>query len=351
MDPAFSSLRQAAAFAVLLAACLATPLALHALKRPVRAEAWSSVPTNAGPIAYLQHEVFEETGDIDLLFLGSSLVWAGIDTPLVERALSRQLGRKATVLSLASNWRGEDLTYFLFRDLLAHRRVDMVVSSMAPTAADEEWAPHRCSAYWYTDDDAAVRAGLPLRNRLQLFAEQVLGGPRHLLTLLRPDRLERSRFGAIRGAGRFRLALPGQRFARLHLPAPSVPADDLIYSDRTRARFRFADVPLTAYQEHFVRLRAQVARAHGVRMAVVNIPLRPEPGTPLADVIDERLDPSILYGPGTPLVGVSPQVLFGGLDQATIDAHHYDLHLNLNGAERFTRTILPGLLAIYARRQ
>src|SRR5262249_37814750 len=137
MDPAFSSLGRAGAFAALLLACLLAPLAL----RPPRQAAWSGVPTSEGPFSHIQHQVFEGKGDSDRLVIGSSLIWAGIDTPQVERALSAQLGRKATVLTLGSNWWGEDLTYFLLRDLLARRKVKMVVFSM-PTKNDQQSAPH-----------------------------------------------------------------------------------------------------------------------------------------------------------------------------------------------------------------
>src|SRR6185369_7920682 len=118
--------------------------------RPAREAAWSGVPTCEGPFSHIQQGVFEEKGDIDLLFIGSSFLWAGIDTPQVERAQSAQLGRKATVLTLGSNWWGEDLTYFLLRDLLARRRVKMVVFSM-PTKTDQQSAPHPGAAYWYDD--------------------------------------------------------------------------------------------------------------------------------------------------------------------------------------------------------
>jgi hypothetical protein len=336
MDPAFSSLKQVAAFAALLATSLSAPLLLRAMHQPSREAAWSSVPTYAGDFAHIRHQIFDEKSDIDLLFVGSSFLWAGIDTPQVERALSRQLGRKATVLSLGSNWWGEDLTYLLLRDLLARRRVTLVVFSM-PTKTDQQDAPHPCATNWLTGDDAKVFEGLPLRNRLQLFAEEVLGAPRHLLSLLRPDLLEPSPYAAGLGAGRFRAALPGQRFVRLHEEAPSLATEDLIYSERTRARFLFDAVPLTPYQNHFIRLRAELARQHGTRMAVMHIPQRPT-GEP-AGVVEERLDWTEIFGADVPLVGVAP----------AIDAHYYNEHLNLNGAERLTRVLLPALLAIHAQ--
>jgi hypothetical protein len=333
MDPAFSSLRQAGAFAALLAFSLAAPLFLRSSHREA---AWSSAPNNAGPFAWIEQQVFEEKGDIDILFIGSSFMWAGIDTPQVERALSRQLGRKATVITLGDNWWGEDQTYFLLRDLLARRKVTLAVFTL-PTKTDLQSAPHPCASYWL--DDAG--AGLSLRHRLQLYAVEMLGTPRRLLGLLRPDRLEPSPYAAGLGAGRFREALPGHDFVRLHLPAPSLTAEEL----QDRARFHFDDVPLTPFQEHFFRLYLELARQHGVHLAVVHIPQRPT-GAP-SPLADERLDWTRLFG--LPLVGVAPATLFAGMDRATIDAHYYNEHLNLNGAERLTRVLLPALLALHAQ--
>jgi hypothetical protein len=346
MAPAFSSLSQAAAFAALLGACLGAPLVLRAAHQPTPEAAWSSVAANAGDFAHIRHEIFDEKGDIDLLFIGSSFLWAGIDTPQVERALSHQLGRKATVLTLGSNWWGEDLTYLLLRDLLAHRKVTLAVFSM-PTKTDFQNAPHLSAAYRLNGDDPRIGDGLPLPQRLQLYGMEVLGAPRKLLSWLRPDLLEPSPYVAGLGAGRFRAALPGQHFVPVHQNVPTLPADEMIYSERTRAHFVFDGVPLTPYQDHFIRLRAELARKHGVHMAVVHIPQRTE--GPLADVVEERVDWRQIFGADAAIIGVAPATLFAGMDRATIDAHYYNEHLNLNGAERLTRVLLPALLSVHAQ--
>ena len=343
MDPAFRSLRQAGAFAALLLACLASPLVLGALHVPRREAVWSAVPEEAGPFSFIHREVMEARGDVDLLFIGSSYLWAAIDVPYVEQELGRRLGRKATVLSLSSNWLGEDLVFVLLRDLLARRKVSTVVF-MLPSAQDDHVAPHPYSAYWFTGDDVREADGLPLLHRAQLYAERVIGWPRQLLGALRGDLVEPTRYDAVLGAALVRRALPGRTFAHLPVAAPVLPAEELIYSPATRERFRFAGAPLTGYAAHFARKRVELARAHGAQVVLLNVPRR----SSITATVKERLDWPAQLG-GVPLVGVPAATLFAGLTEEQIDAHFYNEHLNLNGAERFTRAVTPALLALHER--
>jgi hypothetical protein len=92
MRPAFSSPRQAAAFALLLLALLLAP-ALAQKILPSREAIYSSIWWASGDFPYMDGQIFQEKGDVDIVFMGSSHIWAAFDTPYVQEQLSKELGR------------------------------------------------------------------------------------------------------------------------------------------------------------------------------------------------------------------------------------------------------------------
>src|SRR5204862_8192102 len=95
MPPAFRSRRGAAAFASVLLALLGLPFMLRAVGRPTITDTYRAMRSTSGPFVWLEHETLEERSTVDLAFVGPSFVWAGVDTPLVQSALSGALGRPA----------------------------------------------------------------------------------------------------------------------------------------------------------------------------------------------------------------------------------------------------------------
>jgi hypothetical protein len=94
MRPAFSSTRQAAAFALLLLALLLAPVLAQKILPP-RETIYSSIWWASGDFPYMDGQIFREQSAIDILFMGSSHIWAGFDTPYVQAQLDKQLGRAA----------------------------------------------------------------------------------------------------------------------------------------------------------------------------------------------------------------------------------------------------------------
>lgn len=339
--PAFGTRGQALAFASVLVLTLAAPFLLTAAGAPSRAALYAALPTEAGPVGFIHRQLFVEHGDVDMVFLGASYVFAGVDTPHVQRAMSRTLGREAVVMSLAMNFRGEDLSYVLVRDLLDRRRVRTVVMSM-PLARERESAPHPFADRVLTPDDPRVTAALPWRHQLQVYAVNVLGAPRRALSLIRADKVDDARFAATLGAGLFERGWDDTPFQRSPLEPPMLPPRRLIFSAETEDRFAFADAPLTAYQDHFLRALAALLRERGVRLIVLNVPVWMGGEPP--ERVEERLHWPDALGMPLTMVGVPPAELFAGLDRAGIETFHYNTHMNRNGAERFTRVVTPALI-------
>jgi len=127
MRPAFSSPRQAAAFALLLAVLLVLPALVARTGWLKRRDVYPAIAWKYGPFPWIQQKIFAETRDADMVFLGSSHIWSAINTPYVQQRLSAQLGREAEVFTLGWPWAGFDASYVIARDLLDHRRVHTLV--------------------------------------------------------------------------------------------------------------------------------------------------------------------------------------------------------------------------------
>ena len=358
MRPAFSKPRYAAAFAALLAVMIAAPAIVAGLGLLDRATVYGTLPVGAGPASHLQRQIFRETADIDILFVGSSLMWSGIDAPHVQQALSAALGREAVVTVLASVWPGLDRDYAFLKDVLARRRVGMVVIQFPnrdrPTldAAAEvnrvSDQPHvQAFRLFRAGEFPEIGEGLAWRARLALYAGAILGLPRHLLSLVRADRVAPSPVEATLGARFQPLGFYGAPFEPFTPAAPQFSPAELTYSPSASSYEFFAE-PLPPYQRHFARLIARLLAAHGVHAVVLHIPQANEID---AEVVEERVDWLEATGIDATLVGIPPARLFRGFsEQETLRFFSSD-HLNQNGAAFFTRAVTPALLEVYAARE
>ncbi len=345
MTAPFGSRTSTAGLACLLAALLALPLALPPWMD--RRYAYRAMPLNAGNFGPIEREVFDEPSDIDMLFLGGSHIWAGVHTPALRDALGRALGRPANVITLGTNYAGADHTFLLLRDVLAHRRVHTVVLLMPP--AGHEWTAHPHAHQFLLPGEPSV-GGLPLRYRAQVYATQVLGAPRHLLSLLRPDpepRRAPGYYAQRAGALLEERTMDGTPFVPRDLSPPVVPVEMLVYDSARPGPFRFDGEPLNPYQHHFTQQIGLLLQQYGLRGVALHVPVRHEAGS---DVVRERRYWPDVAGAGLQVVGIVPSVLFRGLTASEIDHLYYnENHLNSNGALLFTRAITPALVRIHVQ--
>jgi hypothetical protein len=344
--PPFGGTGSTAGFGLMVAGLLVLPLVLAAFGVPTRANVYDEVPTRSGPFAHYRRQIFEETSDLDLVFVGSSLLWAGIDTPLVKARLSESLGRECRVVSLGYNWQGDDLTYTLLSDLLARRKVGLVVTTFTTIEAPRD-GPHSQSFRWLDVPHlGAIAGGLSWGQRVALYGESVLGAPRHVLTLARPNRRTVVPGGATLGALQVREGYLGAAFRRYDGAPPVLDADALILSPATRERFRFSDAGVGPYEAHFVRSIGRLLHERGVKAAVLSFPLE---RAKRDRWVSERADWSGMLGGDVAMIGVPPAELFRDLDDETVRLLYYNQHLNVNGSRFFTQAVLPAILKVLAR--
>jgi hypothetical protein len=359
MRPAFSRTRYAAAFAALLAVLIAGPIVVASLGILDRAAVYSALPVEAGPASHIQRQIFEQTEDIDVVFVGSSLMWSGIDAPYVQEQLSVALGREAVVTVIASVWPGLDRDYVFLKDLLAHRDVGLVVMQFPnrdrPTR-DVAAAVNRVSdqphvqafRFYRAGEFPEVAEGLSWRARGGLYAGAVLGLPRQLLSAVRVNRVTPSPVEATLGTRFQDLGFYGAPFTPFAPAPPQLAAADLIYSPGAGPSYRFFDEPLPPYQQHFAGLIARLLAAHDVPAVVLHIPQANEID---AQHVEERVDWLAATGIDATMVGIPPARLFSGFSPEETLRFFSSDHLNRNGAVFFTKAVMPALLEAYAERE
>lgn len=357
MRPAFSSNRQAVAFAVLVLIVLALPLGLTKNLLPPVEEVYSSVPWSIGSFPYLHDQIFEEKDDIDIAFMGSSVMWWGIDTPQVQQELEAKLGRKAVVRSLCWNWQGFDTFYKVMGDLLDHRKVHFIVfydvfSGAPPTA-------HSQAARWFRwNDDPDFLSGLSPRAKASFYSSSILSSPRSILGRFRENlpaipsesvswrpnsplvKNPANRLGSL--ALRLRVDQPFEEFS----PNTKIdPEQVLVFSDPTHDCFNFGRQDIYPLQSNFIEKISELARKHGVKLVSLNLPRKRDMRS--KQINESLFWPDVFHADIT-VLGIPPSKLFYGLPDEDVNKLYWDFqHFNENGQKFFTGWITLRLIQIY----
>lgn len=365
MRPAFSSTKQTAAFAILMLLLLLSPVLAGKKLLAPREQAYSSQSWGSGPYPWIEDQVFHETNDIDIAFVGSSHILHAIDTPYVQAKLSERLGRQAVVRTVAWGGAGYDAVFFITRDLLAHRKVRMLVFY------DEDPAPgirnNQVPAWFHFSEDAGLLAGLPLREQGLFYFAAIISMPRNLLNLARhnlaaplvttpPNYWEQhygsasivKLLGATCSEVGFSYDTMGDHFTAFtpFVPHTGVtPADTEVYSRQAKNDFEFGASPLPEWQVHFASKLSELAQTNGCKMVMLHLPVLADASVP---VIRERTFwPEIFKGDFS-MIGIPPAKLFAGLNDQELHWLFTNIgHFNKNGMTYFTPLITPALLQIY----
>ena len=356
---------------LLLAALLAAPWLAGKQLLPPRKYAYTEGLSSA-PYAWLQQQIFEETNDIDIAFVGTSKLLYGIDTPQVQAKLTEHLGRPAVVRSLCWSGAGFDAQYVYIRDLLARRRVKlMVMYDELPRHRISEVTPH-----WFRyGDDAYILPELPVKLRLVYYFGAVVGMPNNLVQRFSPN-LGMAPAEVFSNYYRLncRSPYPGTRLGSLatqvgydpHIGMPVMlkspfvpytppvspgPGAVEIYPGPGATNFVFSHDPVPEYQTVFARRFALEVKDHGCRLVVLHVPDLTEPGgRRAAAMLESRCWPDF-FGMDVRVVGIPPERLFAGLSDREIERLYCDdLHFNENGQRYFTWVVIPALFGLYHTR-
>jgi len=352
MRPAFSSTKQAAAFAGLLLLILLAPVLEDKKFLDSRRDDYAHQGYGNVPYPWIEQQIFEETNDIDIAFLGSSLVLNGINTPYVQSRLSEKLGRPAVVRSVAWTTGGYDMLYFVTQDLLAHRRVKLLVfdDELPHNGAHNNQLPFRFG------ENRGLWLDQGWHDRGIFYLSAILGMPNNLLSLCRPnwfddDNDEFKNWKARLGSQSCEFGFKSSRWAaygpfeRFEPVTSTRSSDVLTYSPLTTNFFKFSPQPLETFQNYFCHRFAELLQTHTNLQAVMLY--MPPPTNHLTAIPEKTFWPEI-FKTRFALVGISPDRLYAGLSETEVIKLFQDSgHLNRNGQEYFTKIITPTLIDLH----
>jgi hypothetical protein len=362
MRPAFSSTKSAAAFALLLLVLLSLPVVVGKNLLPPREQIYSIQGWGNGPYPWIRHEIFEETNDIDIAIMGSSHILQALNTPYLQARLGEKLGRPAVVRTIAWGGAGYDALFFIAQDLLEHRHVRMLVFYDENPDADL-----RNALLFRFGDNGDSLAGLPLNDKGLYYFAAVIGMPRNLLCLFRPNLPAPlvsnppnyweqhyasgsvvKLLGCTSSELGFNYDAMSDNFSAFTPFAPrtaATPADVEIFSATQKNDFEFAGDPLPVWQVQFARRLTELARTNGCGLVMLHIPVLAD--APQKAIRERAFWPEIFESQVT-LIGIPPAKLFAGLtDQELHWLFTNRSHLNKNGMEFFTSIVTPILIKLY----
>jgi hypothetical protein len=365
MRPAFASRSHAAAFGILILFILLLPVMAGKKLLPPREQAYAIKGWGNGPYPWISRQIFDETNDIDIALVGSSHMLHDVNAAYLQDALSRRLNRPAVVRTIAWTGGGYDALYIITRDLLAHRRVKMLVfyddDNILGTRNNQIPALFRLA------ESDGILPGLPLSDQCAFYFAAVIGMPRNLLCLVSPnppdplnsnlgvDSVESARRASIvrnLGSSPAELGYVPVRSWRGFAPfvpftptADASPADVAISSGNGQGNFLFSTSSIPAWHVHFCLLLRDLLQSHHVQPVMLYLPYSFNAKSPL---IEERTDWRKYLGENLVMLGIPPARLFKNLTEDEIHLLYFDpYHLNKNGQDYFTKAITPGLLHIY----
>jgi hypothetical protein len=345
MLPAFRTKRSPLYFALLIAALLLLPLITSSIGHSSREQAYATIADEGGPIGMHVREIFDDPGDTDIVVLGSSLIRYGLNAQMVEQALSIHLGRPARVRVLALNWLGVDMNYFLLHDYLQNHHVKLVLWN-APAPGMRAFEPHP-EAYRLVQFGKDQFDGLPLRYRVALYGDMVLGAPREMLSYLRPNLMSREELQSdtnLKQATAGRSGYYGAPFVSEPADTLPVPGIESTYRESHDGKVRDAGQPFDAYEAYFARQLFALAQNSQTRVVIIHIPIDSESGLSYMPEMGRFQD---LLHYNVPVIGAASADLFLGMSGMRVKHFYADQHFNANGRELFTRAVIPAILKSY----
>lgn len=335
MLPAFDNWRAAARFAALLVLLLSLPVINLSLGLPPRVEVYNGLRQGGGPYVKTRQQLYDTTGDIDVAFVGSSILNVAVNGDEVQARLVDRFGPAMNVRMFGFVFQGLDMQYVMTRDLLEQRRVKMLVISFSGPRHIRDRPHVQLHNVLRWGEYPEMVEGLPFAERASIYASSVLDGPRQLVKYLRPER-------PIPAADDHRSLMVFDSVPVISDP----PATAIELNDANRAQFTFGDPEISSRQLHFARLIAGLATEHHVKLVIVNIPTPEEFGV---ERIWERADWPRLLPDEPSVVAFRRSELFAGDSSGRFFAD--SVHMTPEGQERFTRSLIPYLMNEYEELQ
>jgi hypothetical protein len=346
--PAFANPRHLTLWIVALVAILVAPVLADYLV-PTEAR-YRMMSKRLGPTDWHAEQIFADTTELDILFLGSSRMLAGFDHVVLDAALSTDGGPPKTA-TIATDYANSDLNFLILTDFFARRKAKLVVLSFPePPQAFSHPGAKYIRRFDLRDPAISMRTpSVAISN----FAEAALISPRLLVAALIPPK-------PIKAAEDTQLSLNhGTRMMDVGFKnkpgEPDVPfvAPDA-YPEEPKAELIEAGSPLpkwiSTFEEHLSNIEAaylpairSLCEKHGAKLAFVRFPM--------AD-LSERSGIKISregLNAGLPLIAADLDMLFG--DKMSLNAikrfYRDKAHFNRVGTGVAARGFAPALKELW----
>ena len=242
------------------------------------------------------HNFYNNDIEYDIVFLGSSLLWTSVSPPIIAEHLNKNLDNKINVVTLASNWRGEDMLYRLWSGFLENKEAPKLLILSMPKVDDVQLKPHpRAHVWWSFKDFKYFFHKMNLETKLTYYATSVLGAPRKILSIIRNNsHLKRIKYSLNVNNNKFELTTKkpwiqpdsftgelsvsqgflGNSFEDLkNPPPPLIDFNDIVFSAKTLSKYKIHNTPLTLIQKIFLEEIFDLAQKNNVKVIVLNIPI------------------------------------------------------------------------------
>lgn len=355
ITPAFRRDWHAFLFVLSIIFLLLLPLLIMMSGRLSARDGFLSMHEGLASFEHNYKEIYDKTGDLDVLFIGGSRVVEGIDTSIFAKRLRETTHKNVCVTTFKHGFAGEDLDYFQVSELLKRRKVHLVVWQTPAINYPYLDQPNPASIIWFMAQDQDMLKETPWKQRIKLYTQCVYVSLRDLLSIARPNP-----FAKFDVAGEGKLHFGGERvgfepdtysaphddFREFNPRPPQLDLKQIFYATNPSI-FKFMHQPMGNYQQRFLIRAIELLKQHNVPLVLIHMPTVFEP----SDVIEERFDSRSLLGPKVHLMGIQKNQLFSGLSPSQVLLLYKDTkHFNANGAPFFTNTVFQGLADVYQQK-
>lgn len=336
-------------YCVVIILFLLLPVIIDFLGLRNNTENFKSLPSNdlghPSPYVFIADEMSRTEEPVDILILGSSFGWTGLDASIIASELSKEIGRKTAVLNFCSNWRGEDQYLILLRDLLLKRKVNMVLITQPIWEYQKQYSWHFRASYFMRFSDRYLLSGLSLNDKVSWYSHLVLGAPRQLLSAIRPNiPLNPIPHSSTFGTMLKKKGFNGENFVQFK-QVPVVNKINRTYNDSfTNTHYKIMDSKFPEFQTFWMNHLSSLLTKRNISKALISIPIWSTRNDKYVKIYSELFD---IYD--STFIGIPPYELFGEMKPEKQNLFFYNEHMNYNGAKYFTESIVKKIIETYTK--
>lgn len=301
----------------------------------------STVSEVTSKLSYIGKKTFSSNGQIDILFAGPSSVWVGVNARMIQGYLRHVTGRKDIIVeNFAHPKIGYEADYFILRDLVARRKVKVIVLGIENR---DQKKIHRMARFvWNPLNEAET---FPIS--AALYAEKFLDSLSTILRSFANEKIDvlpelvQNNGSSLRSIG-FSEETVNKKFEVKQVP-------------RLRANLRALllkpeDTVVTGEYNpeglYFLKKIIALAKEEHIDLYFMHVPSMqrwPMTKVPIFSFKDNSAD-------GIPVLGIPASRFFTATSWEEVQDFFYnEEHLNMNGALGFTQLIFPAMKEIYEK--